>query len=69
MNDSEFEAPPLIWAVLPIVGGVATAAGLILGLGWLGNRLSAPDNRSTNVFSEATYTAQGATPGEELPLA
>ena len=39
MHHDEFEAPALFWVWLPLIGGLATAAGLILGLEWLGNRL------------------------------
>lgn len=40
MNNSEFEAPSLTWAVLSVVGGVATGIGLIWGLEWFGSRLT-----------------------------
>ena len=32
MQNSDFEGPPLSWSVISIVGGIATAAFLIVGL-------------------------------------
>ena len=32
MNNSDFEAPPLHWSIVSIVGAIATAAVLIVGL-------------------------------------
>lgn len=52
MNDNEFEAPPLIWAAMPIVGGVATGMGLILCLGWLGTYLSPKPHSNPKSASE-----------------
>lgn len=43
MNEQEFAAPSLGWAVLPVIGGIATGIGLILGLEWLGDRLTPED--------------------------
>ncbi len=59
MTENEFEAPPFVWAVIPIVGGIATGVGLILGLGWLGQRLTpAPDNNSTSAVVNAADKTQ-----------
>jgi hypothetical protein len=67
MNDSEFEAPPLMWAALPIVGGIATGLGLILGLGWLGHRLTPePDPHPTSASVGASSSAQTASVPEPL---
>lgn len=32
MQNSDFEGPPIHWSLLSIVGGIATAASLIVGL-------------------------------------
>ena len=32
MHNSDFEAPPLHWSIVSIVGAIATAAALIVGL-------------------------------------
>lgn len=60
MTDNEFEAPPFVWAVIPVVGGIATSLGLILGLGWLGDRLTpAPHNSSTSALVNTADKARG----------
>ncbi|PZV20870.1 MAG: hypothetical protein DCF21_03715 [Leptolyngbya sp.] len=67
MTEDEFEAPPFIWAVIPIVGGIATGVGLILGLGWLGHRLTpAPHNSSTSALVNAADKTQAAAELESL---
>ena len=40
MNDDNFEGPPTTWVVLTVIGGIATALGLIAGLEYLSDRLS-----------------------------
>ncbi len=45
MHYDEFEAPPTIWVVMSVVGGIATGLGLITSLEYLGDRFF-PTNRS-----------------------
>ncbi|PSR16690.1 hypothetical protein C8255_16520 [filamentous cyanobacterium CCP3] len=59
MTDNEFEAPTFFWAVMPVVGGIATGVGLVLGLGWLGDRLTpAPHSGSTGALVSAADKIQ-----------
>jgi len=39
MNDENFEGPPAVLAFLTVVGGIATAIGLILTLEYVSDRL------------------------------
>lgn len=39
MIEREFESPPFLWAVLPVVGGIATGIGLIWALESFGDRV------------------------------
>ncbi|EKU97889.1 hypothetical protein Lepto7375DRAFT_7134 [Leptolyngbya sp. PCC 7375] len=40
MNNDDFIGPPTIWVVLTVVGGIATALGLIVTLEYVSRRLS-----------------------------
>ena len=67
MHDDDFEAPPTVWVVITVVGGIATGIGLIVCLEYLGDRLS-PDSRS--IRNSAIVLKREAVPGERpsLPL-
>ena len=47
MNNSDFEGPPFGWSVLSIVGGLATAIALILGLEFSADKLETTHTRPT----------------------
>ncbi len=49
MNKDEIMGPPVIWVVLTVVGGIATALGLIVTLEYASKRLS-PNTHSTIRF-------------------
>ena len=67
MHDDDFEAPPTVWVVITVVGGIATGLGLIVSLEYLGDRLS-PSNRS--MHNSAIVLEREAVPRERpsLPL-
>ncbi len=44
MNQDEFIGPPTIWVVFTVVGGIATALGLIITLEYANKRLSPKAN-------------------------
>ncbi|MEA5464819.1 hypothetical protein [Leptothoe sp. PORK10 BA2] len=48
MNQDEFIGPPTIWAVLTVVGGIATALGLIITLEYASKRLSPKAQSATD---------------------
>ena len=50
MNKDEFIGPPTIWVVLTVVGGIATALGLIVTLEYASKRLSPKTSLNTQSF-------------------
>ncbi|MGB3199335.1 MAG: hypothetical protein WBA99_00440 [Nodosilinea sp.] len=53
MPDREFDSPPLVWAVLPVVGGIATGIGLIWALESFGDRLRTEPQRAESTFQQS----------------
>ena len=63
MHKSDFEAPPLGWSLMSIIGGIFTAIALIVGIEMGANRLrptaaeSVPNPSSTAAQPESSPTA------------
>lgn len=48
--DNDFEAPPTIWVIAVVVGGIATGLGLIAGLEYLSDRISTKSSSMSNAL-------------------
>ncbi|MEM9807480.1 MAG: hypothetical protein AAF959_19625 [Cyanobacteria bacterium P01_D01_bin.56] len=48
--DNDFEAPPTIWVIAVVVGGIATGLGLIAGLEYLSDRISIKSSSMPNAL-------------------
>lgn len=51
MHEDNFIGPPTIWVVLTVIGGVATALGLIITLESINRRLSPKTSSITQLYS------------------
>ncbi|ESA38988.1 hypothetical protein N836_29780 [Leptolyngbya sp. Heron Island J] len=49
MNEEDFIGPPTIWVVLTVLGGIATALGLIITLEYAIRRLSPKTGSATKL--------------------
>lgn len=50
MNKEDFVGPPTIWVVITMLGGIATALGLIITLEYASRRLSPKTDSATQLF-------------------